>query len=140
MSRIFWDTNLFLYLFKGSAQYGRRVAEFREAMLRRGDLPVTSTLTLGEVLVKPVKEGDTRLQREYSAAIPAAAVLLPFDEKAAQVYAQLRSDKSVRAPDAIQLACAGSFGVDLFVTNDSRLHALPVQGIQFITSLERLPI
>jgi predicted nucleic acid-binding protein len=140
MSRIFWDTNLFIYLFEGSAAFGGQVATLREKMLLRGDQLVTSALTLGEVLVKPIKEGDTRLSKEYADALPAVAVLLPFDEKAATVYAQLRGDSGLRAPDAIQLACAAAFGVDLFVTNDARLHNLQVAGIQFIVPLERVPI
>jgi predicted nucleic acid-binding protein len=140
MSRIFWDTNLFIYLFEGSAVFGGQVASLREKMLRRGDQLVTSSLTLGEVLVKPMKEGDTKLLKEYADVIPAVAVLLPFDEKAAVVYAQLHSDSGMRAPDAIQLACAAAFGVDLFVTNDARLHNRQVTGIQFIVPLERVPI
>lgn len=140
MSRIFWDTNLFIYLFEGSAVFGGQVASLREKMLRRGDQLVTSSLTLGEVLVKPMKEGDTKLLKEYSEVIPQVAVLLPFDEKAAVAYAQLRGDAGMRAPDAIQLACAAAFGVDLFVTNDARLHNRQVPGIQFIVPLERVPI
>ena len=62
------------------------------------------------------------------------------DEKAASAYAQLRCDLSLRHPDAIQLACAASYGVDLFITNDMRLQAKRVSGIQFIASLDRVPI
>jgi len=35
----------------------------------------------------------------------------------------LRLERSLRAPDAIQLACAASANVDLFVTNDERLQS-----------------
>jgi predicted nucleic acid-binding protein len=94
----------------------------RQKMLKRGDELLTSTLTLGEVLVKPMKVGDTLLASEYRRAIPGTATLLQFDEKAAVLYARLRCDAAFRAPDAIQLACAASFGVDLFITNDERLH------------------
>jgi predicted nucleic acid-binding protein len=87
-----------------------------------------------------VKEGDTKLAKQYAEVIPAVAVLLPFEEKAATLYAQLRSDPGMRAPDAIQLACAAAFGVDLFITNDARLHNRQVPGIQFIVPLERVPI
>jgi len=40
----------------------------------------------------------------------------------------------------MQLACAGTAGMDLFLTNDVRLHSMQVDGIQFITSVERAPI
>jgi len=60
--------------------------------------------------------------------------------KAAKIYAGLRSERSLRAPDAIQLACAANASVDLFVTNDERLQGKHVDGIQFIVPLERVPI
>jgi len=140
VSRVFWDTNLFIYLFEGSPTFGPQVIALRQKMLKRGDELLTSTLTLGEVLVKPMKVGDTLLASEYRRAIPGTATLLQFDEKAALLYARLRCDAALRAPDAIQLACAASFGVDLFITNDERLHGKKVDGIQFITPLSRVPI
>jgi predicted nucleic acid-binding protein len=109
-------------------------------MLERGDQLLTSTLTLGEVLVKPAERGNEELSRKYEEAITATALMLPFDTKAARIYAALRCDRSLRAPDAIQLACAAAAGVDLFVTNEARLHAKRVEGIQFIVPLERAPI
>lgn len=63
-------------------------------------------------------------------------MLVPFDVGAARVYARIRgSDRSIRAPDAVQLACAASAGTDLFITNDDRLSQKTVPGIQFIASL-----
>ena len=100
---------------------------------------LTSTLTLGEVLVKPLERGDEELARKYEEAISATGLMLPFDAKAARIYAALRCDRSLRAPDAIQLACAAAAGVDLFITNDARLQSKHVDGIQFIVPLERVP-
>jgi uncharacterized protein len=139
VSRIFWDTNIFIYLFEGSPTFGRQVSKLRAKMLRRSDELLTSTLALGEILVKPMKEGNTKLVKDYQTAISGTATLLPFDAAAASAYARLRCDPGLRAPDAIQLACAASFGVDLFVTNDMRLHGRVVDGIQFITPLDRIP-
>jgi predicted nucleic acid-binding protein len=140
MSRIFWDTNLFIYLFEGSSAFSRRVVKLREAMLERGDQLVTSTLTLGEILVKPMERGETELLRKYEEALAATALLVPFDVRAAKNYAALRCDRSLRAPDAMQLACAAAAGVDLFITNDVRLHNKHVAGVQFIASLENAPL
>ncbi len=139
MSRVFWDTNLFIYLFEDYGSLGQRMKELRRSMLARGDQLITSTLTLGEVLVKPVEAGDDELLEKYERAITAASVMLPFDVKAARIYAKLRCDRSLRAPDAIQLACAAAAGVDLFITNDARLQAKHVEGIQFIVPLDRVP-
>jgi len=139
MSRVFWDTNLFIYLFEGVGALSKRVKDMRRAMLERGDQLLTSTLTLGEVLVKPLEKGEEELARKYHEALTATSVMIPLDVKAATIYAGLRSDRSLRAPDAIQLACAAAAGVDLFVTNDARLQTQRVEGIHFIVSLERAP-
>jgi uncharacterized protein len=140
MSRIFWDTNLFIYLLEGRSSASERTLALRKAMLVRGDQLLTSTLTLGEVLVKPIERGESQLCRKYEAVIAETSLVIPFDVKAARRYAALRCDRSLRAPDAIQLACAASAGVDLFITNDARLQNRKVEGIEFIVPLERAPL
>lgn len=140
MSRIFWDTNLFIYLLEDYGKLSKAVVELRRNMLIRGDQLLTSALTLGEILVKPAEEGNDDLCRKYEEAITRASLVLPFDLKAARLYALIRRDRSVRAPDAVQLACAAGAIVDLFVTNDRRLHKKRVDGIQFIVALDEAPI
>lgn len=140
MSRIFWDTNLFIYLLEDYGRLSKNVVELRQSMLARGDQLLTSTLTLGEIIVKPLERGDEELSRNYEAAVSNASLLLPFDIKAARAYASIRLDRSVKAPDALQLACAAAAGVDLFITNDRRLQSKHVDGIHFIVSLEQAPV
>jgi len=140
MSRVFWDTNLFIYLLEDYGNFSKAVAQLRSKMLARGDQLLTSTLTLGEILVKPSERGETELCAKYEQAISSAAVIIAFDLKAARIYAELRTERSLKAPDAIQLACAANAAVDLFVTNDERLQGKHVQGIQFIVPLDRVPL
>ncbi|MGB7282978.1 MAG: PIN domain-containing protein [Candidatus Acidiferrum sp.] len=140
MSRVFWDTNLFIYLFEGSSTFTKEVSALRSRMLARRDQLLTSAITLGEILVKPMEQGDSTAVAYYQKLITSTAVLVPFEEKAALVYARLRTDRSLRPPDAIQLACAASARVDLFVTNDARLQTKQVDGIQFIVPLDRVPL
>src|SRR5271154_2802005 len=140
MSRVFWDTNLFIYLFEDYGVLSKAVAQLRAKMLDRGDQLLTSALTLGEILVKPTERGDSELCRKYEHSISAAAIVIAFDAKAARVYAALRSERALKAPDAIQLACAASASVDLFVTNDERLQGKHVDGIQFVVPLAKVPI
>ena len=80
MSRIFWDTNLFIYLIEDFGELSARVVRLRERMLARGDQLLTSTLTLGEVLAKPIEKGDEGLARQYEAALVRGAVLVSFDQ------------------------------------------------------------
>lgn len=140
MSRIFWDTNLFIYFFEGNHNFSPITKSLWNKMLVRGDRLLTSALTLGEVLVKPLARGDSLLFRTYEDAIAKTAVIIPFDVQASKNYASIRLDRSLKPPDAIQLACAASVGVDLFVTNDNHLQGKNIPGIQFIAALDRVPI
>ena len=136
MSRVFWDTNLFVYLVEGHGR-AAQVLELRRRMIEREDELLTSALTLGEVLVKPSEAGDRELRQRYERAITTGATVLPFDAAAAPRFAEIRRDRAIRAPDAIQLACASAAGVDLFVTNDDRLSRKNVRGIHFIQALDK---
>ena len=130
MSRIFWDTHLFLYLGEGGAR-GARVAGLRRWMTGRGDSLLTSALTLGELLAGPAEAARWEL------ALAAGATVLPFDAAAARHFAGIRRDGTIGAADAIQLACAAAGATDLFVTGDDRLSDAAVPGIGFIQSLDR---
>src|ERR1700722_664269 len=140
MSKVFFDTNLFIYMFEGLEPYRSRVLEIRKRMIDRGDQIVTSAMTLGEVLVKPTKLGQTSLIDEYDRAIRSTARVISFDASVSWRYASLRATHALRNADAIQLACAAHFGVDLFITNDRQLQNLDVPGIGFIASLDRVPL
>ena len=145
MSRIFWDTNLFIYLFEHNPQndLSKRTIALRSRMTERADQLLTSTMTIGEILVQPARLGDSALALRYEQRISEAAIVIPFDLKAARIYAALRAGRrrsELRPPDAIQLSCAASAGVDLFITNDDRLKDERVPGIQFVSSLDRAPL
>ncbi len=137
MSRVFWDTNLFVYLIEGTGARAESVATLRRRMIERDDELLTSALTLGELLVKPVEMGDDGLRDRCVRAMDDGVAVLAFDAQAALRFAAIRSDRSIRAPDAIQLACAAAGGTDLFITNDDRLSRKNVPGIGFIQSLAR---
>ena len=124
-----------MYLLEDKGELTERVQSLRERMIERNDELLTSALTLGELLVKPMEAGNEVLMRRYEQAIPAAATVVPFDQAAASVFAAVRRDRTIRPPDAIQLACASVAGVDLFITNDKRLSRSIVPGIHFIQSL-----
>ncbi|MBV8842672.1 MAG: PIN domain-containing protein [Bryobacterales bacterium] len=141
MSRIFFDTNLFIYLLEDFGDRAARVRHLLERMSARRDELLTSTLTLAEVLVKPLGIGDIALTERYEKLLSGPGIsVIPFERACARIYAQLRKDKSLKAPDVVQLACAASARCDLFITNDDRLTTKIVPGIQFIASLDRAVI
>jgi predicted nucleic acid-binding protein len=137
LSRIFWDSNIFIYLLEDYGPLSHKVAEVRQRMLERNDQLVTSTFTLGEILVKPMELGNHILRRKYETVIPAMSTMITLDIETAKIYASLRQDRTLKSPDAIQLACAAHARVDLFITNDDHLAGKIVPGIQFIVSIEK---
>jgi predicted nucleic acid-binding protein len=138
MSRIFWDTNLFIYYFERSPQF-QIVDNLLTRMIQRGDELLTSTLTLGEVLVAPLEAGNTELAKRYEDFIdPRVIGVVPFDLAAARIYSTIRRDRSIRAPDAMQLACAVATKAKMFITNDARLSRKTIPGIDFIVPLDRV--
>src|SRR5438067_7752947 len=61
MSRIYWDSMLFIYWIEDHPRYARRIAHILDRITERGDALCTSTFTLAEVLTGPYKRGDERL-------------------------------------------------------------------------------
>jgi predicted nucleic acid-binding protein len=141
MSKVFLDTNIFIYLIEDRGVNGRRAAELLDRMTERRDSVYTSTLTLGEVLTLPLQKEDVKLADQYERVLTSPGVhLLDFDRVAARIYARVRLDKGIKAPDAMQLSIAAAAQCDLFVTNDDRLSRKIVPGIHFVSGLERVPL
>lgn len=137
MSRIYWDTMLFVYLLEDHPEHAARVDCISEAMDKRRDTLCTSVFTLGEVLIGPLKRGESdALSRVRQALRPPRVELLPFTAATAERFARIRAENRVSPADAIHLACAAEAGVDLFLTNDRRLPGLVIPGIQFIAGMD----
>ena len=137
MSRIYWDTMLFIYWLEDNPQYARRVQSIHSRMKSRGDQLLTGTFTFGEVLAGVYRRGDADLARNVRRQLQAVVnEAVPFTVEAADRYAQIRGTLRLPPADAIHLASAAQATTDLFLTNDKRLIGKFVPGIQFIASLE----
>jgi len=80
LSKIFFDTNVFIYIVEESGNRGARVRKILERMSERRDELLTSTLTLGEVLVKPLESSNESLADRYEKILSTPGVsVLPFD-------------------------------------------------------------
>jgi predicted nucleic acid-binding protein len=137
MTRIYWDTMLFIYLLESHPEYGNRVQSLYEAMLRRGDQLCTSVFTIGETLTGPCKLNDEAGFRGLKSFFDSPDVeILPFELAQAKQYSRIRATVRVSQADGIHLATAAAAGVDLFVTNDEKLRALTIPGIRFFADLD----
>jgi len=136
MSRVYWDTMLFIYLLEAHPRYGPGVRSIYERMQKRGDPLYTSYLTLGEILAgapqspQAVREGFAEMNVQF----------LAFDAGAVDTFASLRATQKLATADSIHLACAAAKGIDLFLTADKQLTRQIVPGIQFISGIENSPL
>ena len=80
--------------------------------------------------------GNKELMHIYKQMIGLGATIVPFDLHAALNFAEIRQDRSIQTPDAIQLACASVANTDLFITNDNQLTKKNVRGIHSIQPLK----
>ena len=132
--KIFWDTNLFIYLWEEGPQT-QRTRSFVDWVVDSGHEVVTSALTLGEILVHPFRMGDENRVRDYEEAFSGIDVVA-FSSAVARHFAKLRAmHANLRPPDAMQLASAIHTQADVFVTHDHRLASITLEASLRIMAL-----
>jgi predicted nucleic acid-binding protein len=121
------DTAPLIYFIEQNEAYLELVRAFFGAMSQGEFQVVTSTLTLTEVLVHPLRSGNVELAEQYRDIVldQENLVTVPVSVEIAEVAAQLRAIQNLRTPDAIQIATAMQRGATFFLTNDARLAAVP---------------
>jgi len=137
VSRIYWDTMLFIYWLEDNPQFSKRVDAIRSRMKERDDQLLTGAFTFGEVLAGAYRKGASSLAGETMRWLQdVVSEVVPFTIEIADRYGQIRGSLGLAPADAIHLASAAQAGTDLFLTNDKRLVGKFVPGIQFIGSLD----
>ncbi len=135
MSLVYWDTMLFIYWLEDHPQHGEQVERIYRRMSQRGDQLCTSVFTLGEILVGAYKAGRTTEAQEIRMVFEGGE-LLAFNTETADRYARIRAEYKVSPADAIHLATASVAKVDVYLTNDTGLKKLVIEGIHFIAGLD----
>lgn len=84
---------------------------------------ITTSITLLEVLVKPIRENKHLLVQQYRDILTRAdgIEILDINSIIAETAAHIRAKYNLRTPDAIQLGAAIETNCDYFLTHDKRL-------------------
>jgi predicted nucleic acid-binding protein len=84
---------------------------------------ITSTITLLEVLVHPLRTGDGALAEKYREILLSSEGLTTFEisHEVSEMASRLRAKYSMRTPDALQIAVGVLYGATKFLTNDPDL-------------------
>jgi predicted nucleic acid-binding protein len=98
-----------------------------------GTVRVASDLTRMECRVKPVREGNADLLKDYDdffayAVMEIVALSREVMDRATEIRARYR----FKTPDAVHLAAAVMTSCDMFLTNDHRLDRFPDISIEVV--------
>lgn len=116
-----------IYLDTAPAIYAvERVPRYAAAVDQRLSDPqavnVTSSLTRMECRVKPMRDGDGELLKDYEDFFQGViAELIVLSHEVLDRATEIRARYGFRTPDAIHLAAAVVNGCDVFLTNDRQL-------------------
>ncbi len=137
MSRVYWDSMLFIYWLEDHPQYAKQVDAIHSRMRQRQDQLVTGAFTFGEVLAGTYRNRRPELADQFRTMLRSVvSEVVPFTIETADHYARIRGALRTTPADAIHLASAAQAGTDLFLTNDRSLVGKIVPGIQFIAMLD----
>lgn len=131
------DTAPLIYFIEENPNYLNVTDAFFEALFRGEFSVVTSVLTITEVLVYPLRQGNTILAQQYRDILFNAQGLTTIEvfPDIAETAAQLRANYNLRTPDAIQIATAIRGCASFFLTNDARLPSLPGLSVLVLEQL-----
>jgi predicted nucleic acid-binding protein len=132
-TRVYLDVSVFIYAFETVGARSDHAWWVLNAIEDGELVGMTSELTLAELLVIPMQNGDDELVQRYQSMISQGEGFetAPVSRNILIEAAMLRSTtRSLRLPDAIHVATARLGGCRFMVSNDRRLPIAP--GVQVV--------
>jgi predicted nucleic acid-binding protein len=134
---VFLDTAPIIYHVERNPTYVARTRPIFQRIDAGNIEAVTSTISLVECLVVPLRRGDTALATRFRTAITTGmSTRMVGVDAAAEHAAELRATLNFGLADAFQVACALRDGVDAFVTNDRKLLRAPRLRVLVLDDLD----
>lgn len=133
------DTMVFIYHFQEHPRYVAATRAILSAWERGSHRGVTSVVTLAEVLVKPLRDGNKVAAEDYRRLLTTFPNLRLLDVSCdiAEAAARLRAAYGLPMPDMIQAATAVTAGASGFISNDPVFKR--VQGLEVLILDEAVP-
>lgn len=120
---VFLDTAPLIYFIEKSNRYLDTVKPVIVLIDSHQAKGMTSTITLLEVLVLPLREGNKKLADKYKTILLSSSDLetCEITNAISERAATIRAKYGFKTPDSIQLATAILRNADYFLTNDTAL-------------------
>jgi predicted nucleic acid-binding protein len=138
---IYLDTNTLIYRVEMIEPYYNVAKPLWDALDASLQDVVTSELSLLEVLVKPLRIGDTTLQTMFIGTLYGTPGLscVSITRQILEIAASLRATTGLKTPDAIHAATALAAGCTLFVTNDLAFRRVPGLNVAVLSEIAAAP-
>ena len=125
--RIALDTNVFIYQLEGNARYLPLTNQVFSWLDSLDSKAITSTVTMTELLVQPLREGDEQRAELYYSLFsrhPNLHWIAP-DLDVAYLAARYRAEHRLKTVDALHVATAVQASATGLITNDAALARVP---------------
>jgi predicted nucleic acid-binding protein len=128
--RLYLDAAPVIYTVEQVALYAAAVDERLSAA---EVVQVASDLTRMECRVKPLRDGNSELLKDYDDYFEGAvAEIVALSREVMDQATAIRAQYRFRTPDAIHLAAAVISGCNVFLTNDHRLDRFPDIAVEVV--------
>lgn len=124
--RVCVDTSPIIYFIEKHPKYLDLLHSFFVEVDAGNIEVITSTVTLLEVLVLPIKTNNLALVEKYRDILlfSEGFTTLEIFREISELSAKLRAKYTIKTPDAIQIATGILYGANQFLTNDPYLRKI----------------
>jgi len=132
------DTTPFIYFIEKYPVYVDLIRPLFVAVEKGECSVVTSTISLLETLVLPIRRGDKYMAGKYRAILLKTKGLktISISNEIAEEAANIRAKYNVHTADSIQMATALKQGATVFLTNDLALPSFPKMKVLTLEALK----
>ncbi|MGK7878151.1 MAG: type II toxin-antitoxin system VapC family toxin [Xenococcaceae cyanobacterium] len=137
-AKIGLDTVVFIYALEGNPQFGDVAREILETIEEGRCRGYACDLVLAELMVKPLRQGQSEVAQEYAQELPNFPNLTfcSLTWEIVIAAAKLRGSSNLGLVDALHIATAVAAGCTVFITNDTVLqHPDPGLEIWMLSEL-----
>jgi predicted nucleic acid-binding protein len=138
VTRLGFDTAPVIYFVEAHPRYDHLGTGIFQRISDGSLIGTISVVTLSEVLVQPIVQQKSRLQKEYRDLLLGSSNLYTLEISAAvaELAAMLRARYKLRTPDALQVAAALDAGCEAFLCNDAGLRRVTELRVLLLNELE----
>ena len=138
VQKIYIDTALFIYFVENHPVYAQKTHDLFSLTQQLRIENNTSTLTITEVLVKPLQLGDLLVVNAYKTLLYETNIVQVhmITSDIAESAADIRVRYNIKTPDALHIATAINTQCDVFVTNDYQLTRIKELRVVVLDEIE----